>query len=63
MDYEAIGLKAGLEIHQQLNTKEKLFCHSPTVVRDSAEHTEEITDISGSQRPRWATWIVRQKKS
>ena len=24
MDYAALGLKAGLEIHQQLNTKEKL---------------------------------------
>ncbi|MBQ1179304.1 MAG: Glu-tRNA(Gln) amidotransferase subunit GatE [Methanocorpusculum sp.] len=38
MDYEALGLKAGIEIHQQLNTKEKLFCHSPTVIRDSDEH-------------------------
>ena len=43
MDYEAVGLKAGLEIHQQLNTKEKLFCHSPTVIRDSAEHTGEVS--------------------
>jgi glutamyl-tRNA(Gln) amidotransferase subunit E len=25
-DYAAIGLKVGLEIHQQLNTSEKLFC-------------------------------------
>ncbi|HJJ33609.1 MAG TPA: Glu-tRNA(Gln) amidotransferase subunit GatE [Methanocorpusculum sp.] len=38
MDYAALGLKAGLEIHQQLNTKEKLFCHSPTVIRNSDEH-------------------------
>ncbi len=43
MDYAAIGLKAGLEIHQQLNTKEKLFCHSPTVIRDSAEHNGEVS--------------------
>ena len=43
MDYEAVGLKAGLEIHQQLNTKEKLFCHSPTVISDSAEHTGEVS--------------------
>ena len=25
-DYEKLGLKVGLECHQQLNTKEKLFC-------------------------------------
>ncbi|HJJ50658.1 MAG TPA: Glu-tRNA(Gln) amidotransferase GatDE subunit E, partial [Methanocorpusculum sp.] len=42
MDYEALGLKAGLEIHQQLNTKEKLFCNTPTIIRETAEHTAEI---------------------
>jgi glutamyl-tRNA(Gln) amidotransferase subunit E len=26
MDYEKLGLKMGLEIHQQLNTEKKLFC-------------------------------------
>lgn len=26
MDYEKLGLKMGLEIHQQLNTDQKLFC-------------------------------------
>jgi len=26
MDYEKLGLKMGLEIHQQLNTERKLFC-------------------------------------
>jgi glutamyl-tRNA(Gln) amidotransferase subunit E len=26
MDYEKLGLKMGLEIHQQLNTEHKLFC-------------------------------------
>ena len=27
MDYEKLGLKMGLEIHQQLNSQHKLFCH------------------------------------
>ncbi|MGB9914365.1 MAG: Glu-tRNA(Gln) amidotransferase subunit GatE [Candidatus Bathyarchaeales archaeon] len=29
IDYAKIGLKVGLEIHQQLNTREKLFCSCP----------------------------------
>jgi glutamyl-tRNA(Gln) amidotransferase subunit E len=33
-DYEALGLVAGLEIHQQLDTATKLFCACPTVRRD-----------------------------
>ena len=40
--YECQGLKAGIEIHQQLNTKEKLFSHTPTIIRDSSEHTGEV---------------------
>ena len=39
MDCENTGLKAGIEIHQQLNTKEKLFCHCPTSLRDVADHS------------------------
>ena len=42
MDYKAAGLTAGIEIHQQLNTKEKLFCHCQTLLRDSIEHSGEF---------------------
>ncbi len=33
MDYNAIGLKAGLEIHQQIDSKEKLFSAAPNYLR------------------------------
>ena len=33
-DYSELGLKAGLEIHQQLDSKKKLFCRCPTLIRD-----------------------------
>jgi glutamyl-tRNA(Gln) amidotransferase subunit E len=42
MDYKKAGLTAGIEIHQQLNTKEKLFCHCETLLRDSIEHSGEF---------------------
>jgi len=42
MDYEALGLKAGIEIHQQLNTREKLFCGCPTTLRKFEERTGEF---------------------
>ncbi|MCC6045512.1 MAG: Glu-tRNA(Gln) amidotransferase subunit GatE [Ignisphaera sp.] len=36
IDYKDIGLKVGLEIHQQLNTRAKLFCNCPvSLVSDS----------------------------
>ncbi len=35
VDYTTLGLKVGLEIHQQLNTN-KLFCDCPCEIRDDA---------------------------
>ncbi|KUL00777.1 MAG: Glutamyl-tRNA(Gln) amidotransferase subunit E, partial [Methanoculleus marisnigri] len=32
MNYQELGLKAGIEIHQQLDTAEKLFCRCPTLL-------------------------------
>jgi len=32
--YVKLGLMVGLELHQQLNTHRKLFCHCPTIIRD-----------------------------
>ncbi|MEK6969253.1 MAG: Glu-tRNA(Gln) amidotransferase subunit GatE [Nanoarchaeota archaeon] len=37
MPYQKLGLKCGLEIHQQLEGK-KLFCNCPTVLRDDPPH-------------------------
>jgi len=34
IDYKKIGLKAGLEIHLQLNTKHKLFCNCSTEMKE-----------------------------
>jgi glutamyl-tRNA(Gln) amidotransferase subunit E len=35
IDWKAIGLKMGIECHQQLDTEEKLFCHCPTFRSES----------------------------
>jgi glutamyl-tRNA(Gln) amidotransferase subunit E len=40
IDYAKVGLKVGLEIHQQLNTQEKLFCSCPPqLFKDEPEIT------------------------
>jgi glutamyl-tRNA(Gln) amidotransferase subunit E len=43
IDYEQIGLKVGIEIHQQLDTFNKLFCGCPTVLRDNEESCMEFS--------------------
>ncbi|MFB6111405.1 MAG: Glu-tRNA(Gln) amidotransferase subunit GatE [Halobacteriaceae archaeon] len=42
-DYDALGLVAGLEIHQQLDTETKLFCECPTERREPEDHRRTIT--------------------
>ncbi|MDP3733633.1 MAG: Glu-tRNA(Gln) amidotransferase subunit GatE [Nanoarchaeota archaeon] len=37
MNYKELGLKCGIEIHQQLEGK-KLFCHCPTIIREDSAH-------------------------
>ena len=41
LDYKKLGLKVGLEIHQQLDTKHKLFCNCPADLVE-AEHDSFI---------------------
>lgn len=33
VDYDAIGLRVGIELHSQLDTEHKLFCHCPTLLK------------------------------
>lgn len=42
IDYKTLGLKCGLEIHQQLDSSEKLFCKCPTIIRDIADSNFEF---------------------
>ncbi|MFC7073911.1 Glu-tRNA(Gln) amidotransferase subunit GatE [Halovenus rubra] len=43
LDYEKLGLVAGLEIHQQLDTETKLFCSCPTALREPEASTHRFT--------------------
>jgi len=42
-DYEDLGLVAGLEIHQQLDTETKLFCNCPTRLREPEASDRRLT--------------------
>jgi glutamyl-tRNA(Gln) amidotransferase subunit E len=42
-DYDELGLVAGLEIHQQLDTATKLFCACPTDIREPEESVRSFT--------------------
>ena len=42
-DYNRIGFMSGLEVHQQLKTKEKLFCHCPAgIYQKTNEYDAEL---------------------
>ena len=43
MNYAKLGLRVGIEIHQQLDTKHKLFCYCPTEHRDVSESNFEFS--------------------
>lgn len=48
-DYERIGFMSGLEVHQQLKTKEKLFCHCPAGIFH--DHNEFDAEVIRHMRP------------
>lgn len=49
MDYEELGLKIGLEIHQQLNTDEKLFCPCPCELTDKKPDYRVLRNLRPTQ--------------
>jgi glutamyl-tRNA(Gln) amidotransferase subunit E len=48
-DYDRIGFMSGLEVHQQLLTKEKLFCHCPA--RKYNKHEDYDAELIRHMRP------------
>ncbi len=49
MDYEKVGLKMGLEIHQQLNTNEKLFCPCESNLTDKKPQHKILRSLRPTQ--------------
>ncbi|MCQ8905792.1 MAG: Glu-tRNA(Gln) amidotransferase subunit GatE, partial [Methanothermobacter sp.] len=49
MDWEKIGLRMGLEIHQQLDTESKLFCPCRTELTDSEPDHDIVRNLRPTQ--------------
>lgn len=49
LDYSSLGLKVGLELHQQLDTKHKLFCGCPTKLRDDEPDVKFLRRLRPTQ--------------
>ncbi len=49
IDYEKLGLKMGLEVHQQLNTKEKLFCPCECNLTDKEPEFKVLRNLRPTQ--------------
>ncbi len=49
MDYEKLGLKIGLEIHQQLNTDKKLFCPCECKLTDKKPQLKILRNLRPTQ--------------
>ena len=49
VDYEKTGTVIGLELHQQLNTREKLFCGCPTTIREDTPDVKFVRRLRPAQ--------------
>ncbi len=52
MNYEELGFKCGIEIHQQLDTDRKLFCHCPVDLVDESANgkfSRYLNAVAGEQ--------------
>jgi len=67
VDYRALGLRVGLELHIQLDSPRKLFCHCPPVIRSDEPHfrIKRVLRVSlselGEVDPA-AAWEVRKRR-
>lgn len=68
IDYRALDLKVGLEIHVQLESKRKLFCECPPVIRNDPPHFRIVRRLRptlselGEVDPA-ALWEFRKRKT
>ncbi|MFW9832149.1 MAG: Glu-tRNA(Gln) amidotransferase subunit GatE, partial [Candidatus Thorarchaeota archaeon] len=49
IDYEKVGALIGIEVHQQLDTKTKLFCDCPTQIREDEPHFTFLRQLRPTQ--------------